>query len=290
MAFLKLQGVCKSFGKGKREIGVLKNIDLEVDEGEFIAILGFSGSGKSTLINLIAGLIPASSGVMELAGKPILEAGPDRGVVFQNYSLLPWLSVLDNVLLAVERVFPELPGAEQKEHALKFIDMVNLTPAVEKKPPELSGGMRQRVSVARALAMNPKMLLLDEPLGALDALTRGTLQKELERIWDMDRKTVVMITNDVDEAMVLADRIIPLRPGPNASLGPSFSVNLPRPRDRTALNANANFVRTRNDLVQYLVSCRKEARELEQSAQQDGGDEEPSLPELRPLDLAPSQA
>ena len=231
MAFLELKNVSKGFENGRQSVAVLKNIGLTVEEGEFVVILGFSGSGKTTLISLIAGLLLPDEGELVLKGKRIEGAGPDRGVVFQSYALLPWLTVYENVSLAVRQIFPEWSPEKQKQHIEKYIGMVNLTPAMRKRPAELSGGMRQRVSVARALAMNPEILLLDEPLGALDALTRGTLQSEIAKIWSQDRKTVVMITNDIDEAILLGDRIVPLKPGPDGStLGPAFEVSFSRPR------------------------------------------------------------
>ena len=220
MAYLELKNVSKDFGGAP----VLKDINLSVEKGEFVAIVGFSGAGKTTLISLIAGLLKPSSGSLTLNDLEITEPGPDRGIVFQNYSLLPWLTVFENILLAVESVNPNWTADKRKEHVEKYIAMVNLTPARDKKPGELSGGMRQRVSVARALAMDPQILLLDEPLSALDALTRATLQDEISRIWSEDKKTVVMITNDPDEGIYLADRIIPLTAGPGATLGPSFQI------------------------------------------------------------------
>ncbi len=263
MTLLKISGVSKSYGEGPTKTDVLHDINLEMNEGEFVAIVGFSGSGKTTLISLIAGLLEPSAGSVEFDGKPVTGAGPDRGVIFQNYSLLPWLTVYENVVLAVDNVFPQWDKAKRRAHAEKYIEMVNLTPAVGKKPHELSGGMRQRVSVARALAMTPRMLLLDEPLGALDALTRGTLQKEIGRIicGGEDKKTALLITNDVDEAILLADRIIPLKPGPNATLGPSFDVKLSRPRHASELNKNVEFKRIRNELTEYLIECRRRNRE-----------------------------
>jgi nitrate/nitrite transport system ATP-binding protein len=183
----------------------------------------------------------------------ITAPGPDRGIVFQNYSLLPWLTVAENIALAVEQVFPNYSPAKKAEHVAKFIAMVNLTPARDKLPRQLSGGMRQRVSVARALAIDPQILLLDEPLSALDALTRSTLQDEIERIWEADKKTVVLITNDVDEALLLADRIIPLTPGPGATLGESVTVTLARPRERKALNHDPEFKRLRALVTTQLL-------------------------------------
>lgn len=252
-AFLELDGVCKGYGTGTHVTEVLKGIDLSIREGEFLAIVGFSGSGKTTLISLIAGLIEADAGAIRLRGREVSGPGPERGVVFQSYSLMPWMTVRQNVALAVDQVFAHLPKAERAARVEKYVEMVNLTPALEKRPAELSGGMRQRVSVARALAASPDILLLDEPLSALDALTRANLQDEILRIWDQEKKTVVLITNDVDEAIIMADRIIPLNPGPGATLGPEFRVNLPRPRDRAGMNHSAEFKRIRKDVTGYLM-------------------------------------
>lgn len=249
MAFLELNSVSKSFGGSP----VLRNINLGIEKGEFVAIVGFSGAGKSTLINLIAGLIRPDSGTATLNDLEITEPGPDRGIVFQNYSLLPWLTVFENIFLAVDQVNPNWSAAKKREHVDKYIAMVNLTPAREKLPSELSGGMRQRVSVARGLAIDPQILLLDEPLSALDALTRATLQDEISRIWQEDKKTVVMITNDPDEGIYLADRIIPLTAGPNATLGQSFPVDIPRPRDRKAINHDPVFKKLRREIVEFML-------------------------------------
>ena len=247
---IELKNVCKSYG----ETSILKNLNLSVKEGEFIAIVGFSGSGKTTLISTIAGLIQADSGEVLKQGVTITSPGPDRGVVFQNYSLMPWLTVYENVALAVDAIFTDWPAARRKEHAEKYIRMVNLGSAMSKKPAELSGGMRQRVNVARALAANPDILLLDEPLSALDALTRGNLQDEILQIWEQEKKTVILITNDVDEAIYMADRIIALTPGPDATFGPDFTINIARPRDRTALNQNDTFKQLRAEITQYLMA------------------------------------
>lgn len=256
--YLELQGVAKSFGEGPSRSDVLVDIDLSLKEGEFLAIVGFSGSGKSTLINLIAGLLEPDSGTIELDGEAIVGPAPDRGVVFQSYALLPWLTVLGNVQLAVDAVFKKESRADREARAKRYVEMVGLGDAAWKYPRELSGGMRQRVSVARALAMDPKILLLDEPLSALDALTRASLQTEIEEIWAASRKTVVLITNDVDEAILLADRIIPLRPGPRASLGPSFDVPLERPRDRAAVNEDPQFKKIRNEITHYLSAVSRQ--------------------------------
>jgi len=251
---VELKNVCKTYGEGKEKTVILKDINLTVKKGEFIAIVGFSGSGKTTLISTIAGLIQADSGDVLKQGKPIIEPGPDRGVVFQNYSLMPWLTVYENVALAVDAIFKDWPTKQRKAHTEKYIRMVNLGAAMDKKPAELSGGMRQRVNVARALAANPDILLLDEPLSALDALTRGKLQDEILQIWEQEKKTVIMITNDVDEAIYMADRVIALNPGPNATFGPDFPVNIERPRDRTALNHNEDFKKLRAEITQYLMA------------------------------------
>lgn len=253
MSFLSLSGVSKSYGQGLSRTEVLRNINLQIEEGEFVAIVGYSGAGKTTLISMIAGLLAPDSGRIECAGQLVTEPGPERGIVFQNYSLLPWLSVSGNIALAVEQVFPHWSAQQKREHVERYIAMVNLTAAAQKKPRELSGGMRQRVSVARALAMDPKVLLLDEPLSALDALTRGTLQDEIARIWRESKKTVVLITNDVDEGILLADRIIPLSAGPAATLGPATIVDLPRPRDRKALLKDPAAKRIRLQVIEYLL-------------------------------------
>lgn len=251
---VELKNVCKSYGEGKGKSSILKNINLNIREGEFIAIVGFSGSGKTTLISMLAGLIQADSGEVLKQGKPITGPAPDRGVVFQNYSLMPWLTVFENVALAVDEIFKDWPQERRKAHTEKYVRMVNLGAAMDKKPAELSGGMRQRVNVARALAANPDILLLDEPLSALDALTRGNLQDEILQIWEQEKKTVILITNDVDEAIYMADRVIPLNPGPDATFGPDFPINIERPRDRTALNHNEDFKKLRAEITRYLMN------------------------------------
>src|SRR5688500_1934738 len=241
MPFLELKGVGKGYGPAGKRADVLHDINLTVERGEFVAVVGYSGAGKTTLISMIAGLTQPDRGEVLLEGRRVTGPGPDRAVVFQNYSLLPWLNVFDNVRLSVDQVFPTWSPRKRREHVERYVAMVNLWPARHKKPSELSGGMRQRVSVARALAMDPQLLLLDEPLGALDALTRATLQDEIERIWERDQKTVVLITNDVDEGILLADRIVPLSAGPRATLGPAVPVDLERPRDRKAINHCPQF-------------------------------------------------
>ncbi|CUH88550.1 Bicarbonate transport ATP-binding protein CmpD [Phaeobacter sp. CECT 5382] len=258
MSFLTFENVNKGFGQGTSRAEVLKDINLDVEEGEFLAILGFSGSGKSTLMNMIAGLDQPCSGTLRFKGKPITGPGPERGLVFQSYSLMPWLTVLGNVMLAVEAVFPKLSKAEKQVKADHYIAMVGLSHAAARRPAELSGGMRQRVSVARALAMDPEMLLLDEPLSALDALSRANLADEILEIWERDRKTCILITNDVDEAILLADRIVPLNP--DGTLGEAFAVDIPRPRERSEMNHDAQFKKIRGEVTKYLMDVGIEAK------------------------------
>jgi len=275
MAFLELKHVSKGYRANGQLTEVLSDINLSIAEGEFVAIVGFSGSGKTTLISAIAGLALPDSGEILIDGKSVTGAGPDRGVVFQNYSLLPWLTVYGNVALAVDVVLKGKSRHERRKQTLRYIEMVGLSHAVDRRPAELSGGMRQRVSVARALAMNPRILLLDEPLSALDALTRARLQDEIEALWRLQRKTVILVTNDVDEALLLADRIIPLQPGPRATLGREFRVDIPRPRDRRTLNHDESYRRLRNELTQYLLDMGKQRHA-------GSGDANP-LPEVVPL-------
>lgn len=251
MSILRFENVSKGFGQGTGRLEVLKGIDLDVEEGEFVAILGFSGTGKSTLMNLIAGLETPDSGEVSFKGAPVSGPGPERGLVFQSYSLMPWLTVGGNVGLAVDAVFPKLSKTERQAKIDHFVGMVGLSHATSRRPSELSGGMRQRVAVARALAMNPEMLLLDEPLSALDALTRANLADEILDIWETDKKTCILITNDVDEAILLADRIIPLNP--DGTLADPVKVNIPRPRDRGAMNDDATFKALRASVTKYLM-------------------------------------
>lgn len=252
---LELRGVSKGYGTGSARSEVLSDVNLSIAEGEFVAIVGFSGSGKTTLVSLLAGLTAPDAGEILKSGRPVSGPGADRGIVFQSYSLMPWLNVYENVALAVDSVFVRDSAAARRERVLRYVDMVGLTPAMHKRPSELSGGMRQRVAVARALSASPDVLLLDEPLSALDALTRAKLQDEIIRIWNEEKKTVLLITNDADEALMLADRIIPLDPGPRASLGPSFRVDIERPRDRRAMNHHPDFKKLRRDITQYLIDA-----------------------------------
>ncbi|WP_415401858.1 ABC transporter ATP-binding protein [Tateyamaria sp. SN3-11] len=258
MSVIEFKNVTKSYGSGTERTDVLKDISLSVKEGEFLVLLGFSGTGKTTLINLMAGLDTPSAGEVTFKGAPVTGPGPERGVIFQSYSLMPWLTVTGNVALAVDTIFPKMPKAERAEKVAHYVDMVGLSHAAGRRPAELSGGMRQRVNVARALAMNPEILLLDEPLSALDALTRANLADEIEHIWEADKKTCVLITNDVDEAIILADRIIALNP--DGTLGNEFSVSIPRPRDRMEMNTNDDFKRLRAEVTKYLMDVGIEAK------------------------------
>jgi nitrate/nitrite transport system ATP-binding protein len=245
--FLRLEGVSMSFGK----FDALAGIDLEVKKGEFVSLIGHSGCGKSTLLNLVAGLLRPTEGAVLLGEREVAGPGPDRGVVFQNHSLLPWLSCFDNVHLAVERVFREKKDRlRQRTHAV--LELVGLAHAAHKYPHEISGGMKQRVGIARALAMEPKVLLLDEPFGALDALTRASLQDELLKIVAQSGATVLMVTHDVDEAVLLSDRVVMMTNGPAARIGDVLAVGLPRPRNRLALASDAHYMRLRARVLEFL--------------------------------------
>ena len=281
MAYLEMINVNKGFGPASNRTEVLTDVNLSVEKNEFVAVIGFSGSGKSTLISLLAGLLKPDSGEIKLHGEPVTEPGPRLGMMFQNYSLLPWMSVTANIELAVKKVFPDMAKSERADYVQTYIDMVSLTDSEYKKPHELSGGMRQRLSLARTLAMKPEVLLLDEPLSALDALTRAVLQDEIIRIWDQDKRTVVLITNDADEATLMADRIIPLTPGPNATLAREFPVTLERPRDRTTLNFNPEFKTLRNDITNFMMSVNADAKKLRV-------EDSYNLPEIEPIDLRPA--
>ncbi len=260
MSFLEIERAFKNYGSPTAPTEVLADINLQVERGEFIAIVGFSGAGKTTLMNLLSGLAFPDRGSVRFDGRPVVGPGPDRGLVFQNYSLLPWLTVFENIALAVDQVFPNRTADERQKHTERYIEIVNLVAARNKFPRELSGGMRQRVAVARTLAMEPQVLLLDEPLTALDALTRANLQDEITSIRRQDDKTIVLITNDPDEAILLADRVIPLTRGPRATLGPSIPVNIPRPRTRAAINHDPEFKRIRNEVIDYLLDSNEQRK------------------------------
>ena len=251
--FLDLEGVKKVFPlpKGEEYVAVT-DVNLNIKENEIISIIGHSGCGKSTLLNMIAGLDMASDGAIILDNKHITGPGPERAVVFQNHSLLPWLSVYQNIEMAVKKVMPELSPKELKERVYKFIKMVNLDHATDKYPGEISGGMKQRVGIARALSIKPKVLLMDEPFGALDSLTRANLQEHLMRIQQSVKNTVIIITHDIDEAVLLSDRVIMMTNGPEATIGEILEVNLERPRDRVALQHDPEYIRCREAILSFL--------------------------------------
>ena len=250
---VQIENVGMSFDTKKGRFVALRDINLAVHEGEFVTLIGHSGCGKSTLLNLMAGLTLPASGVLICNGREISGPGPERAVVFQNHSLLPWLTCFDNIYLAVERVFGAKEGkARLAGRTREALELVGLTHAETKFPGEISGGMKQRVGIARALAMQPKILLLDEPFGALDALTRANLQDELMRITAHTGATVVMVTHDVDEAVMLSDRVVMLTNGPAATIGEILQVKLPRPRDRLALAHDTAFIDYRASLLEFL--------------------------------------
>ena len=254
-SFLHIDHVGKSFMRGSAVSDVLSEIDLRIEQGEFVAIIGHSGCGKSTLLNIVAGLLDATSGVVLLEDREVNEPGPDRAVVFQNHSLLPWLTVYDNVRLAVDKVFGAAKSrAERHAWTMHNLELVQMAHAKDKRPLEISGGMKQRVGIARALAMEPKVLLLDEPFGALDALTRAHLQDSVMAIHAQLRNTVLMITHDVDEAVLLSDRIVMMTNGPAARIGEVLTVPLARPRRRLELAADPAYIKARQRVIEFLYA------------------------------------
>lgn len=256
--FVSLEQVGMEFHGKKGRFVALQNVNISINQGEFVSIIGHSGCGKSTVLNLVAGLLRATDGVLLCNDREIAGPGPDRGVVFQNHSLLPWMTCFDNVYLAVERVFGAKEGkAKLKERTHAALKMVGLTHAEQKLPGEISGGMKQRVGIARALAMEPKVLLMDEPFGALDALTRAHLQDELIRIVGETGSTVIMVTHDVDEAVLLSDRIVMMTNGPAATVGEILEVDLPRPRDRLTLAEDSRYHHFRTCVLQFLYHKEK---------------------------------
>ena len=256
-AYLSIEGVGVTFQKGASRSEVLRDINLQVDQGEFVSLIGHSGCGKSTLLNVVAGLIPATTGAVILDREAVEAPGPERAVVFQNHSLLPWLSVQENVRLAVDKVFAgKKSAAERRDWTLHNLDLVKMTEARDKRPSEISGGMKQRVGIARALAMQPKVLLLDEPFGALDALTRAHLQDSVMEIQTVLKNTVLMITHDVDEAVLLSDRIVMMTNGPRATIGDILAVDLARPRDRLAVAGNPTYIGARASVIEFLYARR----------------------------------
>jgi nitrate/nitrite transport system ATP-binding protein len=251
--FIEIQNAEMVFHTRKGSFHALRDINLTVKKGEFVTLIGHSGCGKSTLMNLIAGLTTATSGALLCANREISGPSPERAVVFQNHSLLPWLTCYENIYLAIERVFgPTETNARLKERTMAALALVGLTAAEKKRPNEISGGMKQRVGIARALAMEPKVLLMDEPFGALDALTRAHLQDELLKIVAQTESTAVMVTHDVDEAVLLSDRIVMMTNGPAATIGEILSVRLPRPRDRVALAQDPLYIEYRTSVLEFL--------------------------------------
>ncbi|MBC7445364.1 MAG: ABC transporter ATP-binding protein [Polaromonas sp.] len=255
LQYLDIQGACQTFKTRNGPFCALKNVNLKVARGEFVALIGHSGCGKSTLLNLIAGLTAPTAGVLLCANREIGGPGPERAVVFQNHSLLPWLTCFENVHLAVERVFAATEGkAQLRARTAAALALVGLSAAAQKRPGEISGGMKQRVGIARALSMEPQVLLLDEPFGALDALTRARLQDELLQIVAHTRSTVVMVTHDVDEAVLLSDRVVMMTNGPSATIGEVLHIDLPRPRNRVELAESTHFLHYRKAVIDFLYT------------------------------------
>ena len=256
MASVEIDSISKTFGSGPSARHVLDGASLSVEHGEFVSIVGFVGCGKSTFLNVVAGLVTPDAGEVRFGGEPARGMRHDASIVFQNYSLLPWLSALENVRLAVAAAFPEWPRARQAEQARAYLGKVGLGSAVDRRPSQLSGGMRQRVAIARAFSTEPEVLFMDEPFGALDALTRGHLQQELVRLCsDLDRLvTTIMITNSVDEALLLSDRIVPMGRGPRATLGAPVPVALPKPRNAAHLTHDEEAMRVRSHVIESLTA------------------------------------
>lgn len=263
---LELTQLGITFETDKGPFCALRDVDLRIQEGEFISLIGHSGCGKSTVLNLIAGLLQATQGGVVLDGKEVNEPGPERAVVFQNHSLLPWLSVYQNVELAVKRVFQKSKSkAEMRDWIMHNLALVNMTHAIDKLPSEISGGMKQRVGIARALSMQPKVLLMDEPFGALDALTRAQLQDSVMEIHADLGNTVIMITHDVDEAVLLSDRIVMMTNGPAATIGEILNVDLPRPRDRLELAEDVDYNHCRQQVLRFLYEKQRKVEHLDKA-------------------------
>ena len=253
MSFLQVQGLAKRYG----DAAIFDRVDFAIEQGEFVCVIGHSGCGKTTILNILAGLDVASAGVVVMDGREVCGPSLERGVVFQGHALMPWLSVMSNVAFGVRSRWPQWNRLQVQLHCQKYIDMVGLTGAEHKKPAQLSGGMKQRVGIARAFAIQPKMLLLDEPFGALDALTRGNIQDELVRICAATRQTVFMITHDVDEALLLADRILLMSTGPGARIAETVGNPLSKPRMRQEIHHDPRYYKVRNQLVDFLVNRSK---------------------------------
>jgi bicarbonate transport system ATP-binding protein len=251
---LRFEQLGKVYATPRGPYPVLANINLEVAQGEFVCVIGHSGCGKSTLLNMVSGFATPSSGQVLLEGKPITKPGPDRMVVFQGYALLPWMTAYQNVHLAIDSVNPSLPESQKREIALEHLAMVGLTEAADKKITQISGGMKQRVAIARALSIRPEVLILDEPFGALDAITKEELQEELLSIWNTQKCTVLMITHDIDEALFLADRLVMMTNGPAAGIGEVLNIDFPRPRSREEIMENPRYYELRNSALDFLYN------------------------------------
>ncbi len=252
----------KITGQASADFMAIEDINLDIEHNTFVSIIGPSGCGKSTLLDIIAGLSSATGGEVLINGQMVDKPGPDRGMVFQNYALMPWMTVKDNIKFAVETVYPKMPAIQQQRIIKENIQLVGLTGAEKKHPHELSGGMRQRVGIARALAINPQILLMDEPFGALDALTRGFLQDEIERIWEQQRKTAIMITHSIEEALLLSDRIVMMTKGPAARIDEVLEVPFPRPRDRATVESHPDYPRLKKEMEDHLY---RETRAVEEA-------------------------
>ena len=251
---LRFEQLGKVYATPRGPYPVLENINLEVAQGEFVCVIGHSGCGKSTLLNMVSGFATPTSGQVLLEGKPITKPGPDRMVVFQGYALLPWMTAYQNVHLAIDSVHPSLPESQKREIALEHLAMVGLTEAADKKITQISGGMKQRVAIARALSIRPEVLILDEPFGALDAITKEELQEELLSIWNTQKCTVLMITHDIDEALFLADRLVMMTNGPAAGIGEVLNIDFPRPRSREEIMENPRYYELRNSALDFLYN------------------------------------
>ena len=251
---LRFEQLSKVYATPRGPYPVLENINLEVAQGEFVCVIGHSGCGKSTLLNMVSGFATPSSGQVLLEGKPITKPGPDRMVVFQGYALLPWMTAYQNVHLAIDSVHPSLPESQKREIAMEHLAMVGLTEAADKKITQISGGMKQRVAIARALSIRPEVLILDEPFGALDAITKEELQEELLSIWNTQKCTVLMITHDIDEALFLADRLVMMTNGPAAGIGEVLNIDFPRPRSREEIMENPRYYELRNSALDFLYN------------------------------------
>ncbi len=251
---LRFEGLGKVYPTPSGPYPVLDNVNLQVEQGEFICVIGHSGCGKSTLLNMVSGFSTPTAGQVLLKGAPIQKPGPDRMVVFQGYALLPWMTAYENVYLAIDEVKPDLSSREKREIAMEHLAMVGLEKAMDKRIPQLSGGMKQRVAIARALAIRPEVLILDEPFGALDAITKEELQEELLQIWNTQKCTVLMITHDIDEALFLADRLVMMTNGPAASIGEVMTIDFPRPRNREDIMEDPKYYELRNTALDFLYN------------------------------------